>query len=95
MKSSILRGLGSQKGGFTYDLLGRMVLQEDYGGALAIAGVSYSRLVVYNAKNQITSDDATTKKAQYGNNLVDSWRSVTSYDYGSGATYALGITALR
>lgn len=83
-------GTGGLKGSFQYDLLGRMSLQEDYGGAPGVTGVSISRSVTYNAKNQVVSDDVSTKKKRDGNNMVDSWRSVTTYDYGSGSAYALG-----
>ncbi len=46
--------------------------------------VSFSRSAAYNVKNQLTSDTTNVKQGSDVN------RSVTSYNYGTGASYALG-----
>jgi YD repeat-containing protein len=73
-----------------YDLLGRQVSQSD--------GVTYSRQITYNAKNQITKDENTTVRTRTGGVGQDWWQTITRNDYdgdgnfdtGSGSSYALG-----
>ncbi len=83
---------GTLRSSLQYDLLGHLSLQQDCGGVASLSSgtVTYSRTLGYNAKNQITSDETNTKKNQYSNTLVDTFKSITSYTYGTGATYALG-----
>lgn len=83
---------GSLRSSLGYDLMGRLTSQEDRGWAQgsSFIGVIFSRSIAYNAKGQVTSDVASTVKARYGNNLYDTFRSATTYSYGSGAAYALG-----
>lgn len=83
-------GSGGLRGSFSYDLLGRLTQQADYGGALGYAGATHSRSLAYNLKGQIISEDDSTVKQQYGNNLKDIFRNITSYSYGTGTSYALG-----
>ena len=94
--SGPLPGASSTGGGLVsalgYDLLGRQVSQEDTGWAKGsvFTGTLYTRTIGYNAKNQVIAEDAYTVKAQYGNNTYDTFHTIISYDYGSGAAYALG-----
>lgn len=84
---------GYVRGSFAYDLLGRLTLQQDYAGYIGtgFSGPSYSRSIAYNAKGQVTSDDVSTAKGRYGNYTAwDIFRSVTTYTYGTGSSYALG-----
>ncbi len=83
---------GGLRSALGYDLLGRQISQQDQGWATGsyFTGTLYSRTISYNAKNQVISDDASTVKSQYGNNSYDTFRTVTTYSYGSGSSYALG-----
>lgn len=67
---------------FTYDAMGRMTRQEDHesGGV----NIAYSRDITYNAKGQTSSDTTNTKRG------TDIFRSINTYGYGSGTSYALG-----
>jgi hypothetical protein len=38
----------------SYDLLGRLAAQSDYGGIAGISGPTYSRSLTYNARGHIT-----------------------------------------
>ena len=66
---------------FVYDAMGRLTSQTDWASASVVA---YSRTATYNAKNQVVSDDVS---AWQGGAL---YRSLSTYSYGSGASYALG-----
>jgi hypothetical protein len=46
--ASLLNALNS------YDLLGRLTAQSDYGGIAGISGPTYSRSLTYNARGHIT-----------------------------------------
>ncbi|NIJ36979.1 YD repeat-containing protein [Sphingopyxis panaciterrae] len=80
------------KSSLSYDLMGRLTQQQDYGGlgGGTYTGVSYSRSIVYNAKGQVTSDDVSSAREQVAAGAWDTFRSVTTYGYGSGTGYALG-----
>ncbi|WP_379551794.1 LysM peptidoglycan-binding domain-containing protein [Qipengyuania sp. DGS5-3] len=73
---------GTRRSTFNYDLMGRQLTQTDYetNGTT----IAYSRSATYNSKNQLTSDTTNTKRGS------DIFKSVTSYNYGVGAAYALG-----
>ncbi len=73
---------GTRRSTFQYDLLGRQTVQMDYEANGTT--VSFSRSAAYNVKNQLTSDTTNVKQGSDVN------RSVTSYNYGTGASYALG-----
>ena len=45
----------------------------------------FSRSATFNTKSQLVADDSTTRKSD-----GTSYRAVSSYEYGSGADYALG-----
>ena len=72
---------GITAGVFVYDAMGRLTSQTDWASASVVA---YSRTASYNAKNQVVSDDVS---AWQGGAL---YRSLSTYSYGSGASYALG-----
>ncbi|WP_156420449.1 MULTISPECIES: LysM peptidoglycan-binding domain-containing protein [unclassified Sphingopyxis] len=82
---------------FAYDKMGRVTLQQDFGGIeRGPGGLSYSRAVTYNAKGQVASDNVMTRRDRNevytpGATVVsDEWRNITTYGYGSGSSYALG-----
>lgn len=74
---------GTRRSQFSYDLMGRQTLQQDYD--YSGNTVVFSRSVTYNDKSQISSDYVSTKK--YDNKT---YTSSNSYDYGYGTNYALG-----
>lgn len=74
---------GTRRSQFTYDLMGRQTLQQDYD--YSGNTVVFSRSVTYNDKSQISYDYVSTKK--YDNKT---YTSSNSYDYGYGTGYALG-----
>jgi YD repeat-containing protein len=68
----------------TYDAMNRVTRQTDYQGS----SVYYDRLLTYNSKGQIQTEDASTRKVSLTTN--DVYRDVITYNYGSGSSYALG-----
>ncbi len=74
---------GTVRSRFVYDTLGRQTGQTDYqaNGTTVV----FSRSATFNTKSQLVADDSTTRKSD-----GTSYRAVSSYDYGSGANYALG-----
>jgi hypothetical protein len=71
---------------YTHDAMGRTIAQSDYledGTAVA-----YSRAVTYNAKSQVTNETSNTRQG------TDTWTSVVTNAYGSGAGYALGAATV-
>ncbi|WP_298334529.1 LysM peptidoglycan-binding domain-containing protein [uncultured Erythrobacter sp.] len=73
---------GTRRSTFAYDLMGRQLTQTDY--AADGTTIVFSRQASYDSANRLTSDTTNTKR---GN---DTYRSITSYNYGAGSTYALG-----
>ncbi|HYD86007.1 MAG TPA: LysM peptidoglycan-binding domain-containing protein [Vitreimonas sp.] len=71
------------RGAFVYDAMGRMTSQTDYGG-MSGTQVFYSRELTYNAKSQVISDEGSTRQGS------DVFTSESTYDYGTGSSYALG-----
>ncbi|MFT3728253.1 MAG: LysM peptidoglycan-binding domain-containing protein [Terricaulis sp.] len=67
---------------FSYDLMGRMILQHDY--ATNGTSVVYSDSRTLNDKGQVTSESVSTVKGS------TTYLGVSTYTYGSGSTYALG-----
>lgn len=78
---------GTKRSEFNYDLMGRQLTQTDY--AANGTTIVYSRQASYDSANRLTSDTTNTKR---GN---DTYRSITSYNYGSGSTYALGSVVFQ
>ncbi|GAA4042763.1 LysM peptidoglycan-binding domain-containing protein [Parerythrobacter jejuensis] len=73
---------GTRRSVFAYDLMGRQTAQTDYEANGTT--IAFSRSATYNSKNQLTSDTTNTKRGS------DIFRSTTTYNYGAGASYALG-----
>jgi YD repeat-containing protein len=73
---------GTRRSAFVYDLMGRQLTQTDY--AADGTTIVFSRQASYDSANRLTTDTTNTKR---GN---DTYRSITSYNYGAGSTYALG-----
>lgn len=73
---------GTRRASFTYDAMGRLTLQREYEADGIV--VAHDRSVSYNAKNQISSDITNTKRGS------DLYKATSTYNYGSGASYALG-----
>jgi YD repeat-containing protein len=71
---------------YTHDAMGRTIAQSDYleDGTT----VAYSRSVTYNAKSQVTNETSNTRQG------TDTWTSVVTNAYGSGAGYALGAATV-
>jgi hypothetical protein len=71
---------------YTNDAMGRTTAQSDYleNGTT----VAYSRSVTYNAKSQVTNETSNTRQG------TDTWTSVVTNAYGSGAGYALGAATV-
>jgi YD repeat-containing protein len=71
---------------YTNDAMGRTIAQSDYleDGT----SVAYSRAVTYNAKSQVTNETSNTRQG------TDTWTSVVTNAYGSGAGYALGAATV-
>ena len=65
----------------THDLLGRQTRQIDYTNGVTKA---YDLSRAYNAKSQVTYEVATTLRG------YKTYKTYTSYNYGSGSDYALG-----
>ncbi len=75
-------GAATRRASFTYDALGRLKQQQDYEANGTT--IAYSRDITYNASNQIQSETATTKQGS------DTYTATSTYNYGSGASSALG-----
>lgn len=73
---------GVKRASFVYDAMGRMTSQQDFEADGT--AVAYDRAITYNTKNQIQTE---TTILRHVNGLK---KSVNTYDYGSGASYALG-----
>lgn len=73
---------GVKRASFAYDAMGRMTLQQDY--EYDGTTVAYDRAIIYNAKNQIQTETTIVKR------VGTLYKSVNTYDYGTGANYALG-----
>jgi YD repeat-containing protein len=73
---------GARRASYAYDGMGRLTSQKDYeadGNTVA-----YDRALTYNAKSQLVSEIAITKRG------TDLYKSISTYDYGTGTNYALG-----
>jgi YD repeat-containing protein len=73
---------GAVKAVFFYDAMGRVTQQQDYEGNYT--PVAYEKKYFYNNKSQLTSTEEYNKR---GN---DTYKAIATYNYGSGASYALG-----
>jgi YD repeat-containing protein len=74
------------RGKYTNDLLGRVTRQEDWLGDGS--WVAYDRSVVFNNKGQVTNETVVNLQG------YETITTVSTHDYGSGATYALGAVVL-
>ncbi|MFT3727124.1 MAG: LysM peptidoglycan-binding domain-containing protein [Terricaulis sp.] len=72
----------AKRSAFSYDLMGRMTLHNDY--ATNGTSVVYSDSRTLNAKGQVTSESVSTVRGS------TTYLAASSYTYGAGASYALG-----
>lgn len=81
---------GTKRAGYTYDTMGRLTLQQDYQADGTT--VAYDRAVTYQTgSNRIASETTNTRHNDpYFPSDTDILKSVSTYNYGSGASYALG-----
>ncbi|WP_371395838.1 polymorphic toxin-type HINT domain-containing protein [Fretibacter rubidus] len=73
---------GTLRSSMSYDAMGRQTLQKDYEANGTT--VAFQSTKIYNNKSQITNDTSITKRSD------GTFKSVTTYDYGAGTSYALG-----
>ncbi|RHW16240.1 hypothetical protein D1610_16785, partial [Sphingomonas gilva] len=72
---------------FGFDKMGRQLRQTDLGGAQP----KYERVIAYNAKGQVASETVISLQAVAAEGVqTDTFRSITTNNYGSGSGYALG-----
>ncbi|MGQ7829974.1 LysM peptidoglycan-binding domain-containing protein [Altererythrobacter sp. Z27] len=76
-------GSGMLRSQFSYDVMGRQTLQQDYN--TTGTQIVFYRSAVYNNKSQLTSDTSYVLKSD-----SKTYSSSTTYEYGTGADYALG-----
>lgn len=76
-------GTGVRRSSYSYDLMGRQTLQQDYqtNGTTVV----FSRSASYNEKGQLASDYTSNLKTDN-----KTYTSSTTYNYGAGSGYMLG-----
>lgn len=65
--------------------MGRLTSQVDVNGWNGL--VSYTRTATYNTKGQLVSDDVSVLRND------DWYRTLSTYSYGTGVDYALGVAS--
>ncbi len=79
---------GTRRSVLAYDAMGRIDTQSDYEADGVT--VAYSRNADYDGAGRIATDDVSVRKARSDASGYDTLRTVSTYDYGTGASYAFG-----